>query len=555
MKISFVEPHLRLFGGIRRIVEISNHLTAREHDVTIFHSDGTPCEWMECTAKVKSYDQVLQESHDAIIYNDPNTTDYELVEKADAKLKIFYVLGLYEKEFLIQNPAMKPQNLNLKLKLLFRRNRKRLQLLKKSLKSPYLKLSNATWEKQWLQENMGIDSELLIGGVNPEIFHPLTIERKASEIRILCSGDQRQGKGTSTILEAIEIAKKQEPEIVLDTYHGQGIVQEEMAKKYSSADIFVEASHSAGAGWNNPVAEAMACKVPVICTDIGAVQDFAFHEKTALLVPPTNPKAIAFAILRLVRDEKLRETLRENAYCHIGQFEWQKSAKRLEEIINSKLGKKNELFSKIHFAINNPGKALNKMGTMLKKDSQKDQGFGKYKLHGAYHWDLYKSDLIYTKHVDCIVENFAKKAKGSLLDVGCGDGLISSLLAKSGFKTKGIDKENEGIRLARGKCSSVDFEVKDIFDVNEQFDYLLASEIIEHLPDADKFLQKIKGLFKKEAFVTTPNKNYYNRMDPYHTKEYSIYEFELLLEKYFEISQFNSTEHHLYAWIKNKDGR
>ena len=329
MKISFIEPHLKIFGGIRRIIELSNRLTKIGHDVTIFHSNGKPCEWMECVAKVKSYDEVLRESHDVIIYNDPNITDYELVKKANAKLKVFYVLELYEKEFL------KEQNINLKFKLSFHRNRKRIRTLRKNLKSPYLKLSNATWEKEWLQKNMGIDSELLFGGVNPEMFHPLNIERRSSEIRILCSGDPRPRKGTKTILEAVKIAKKQEPKIVLDTYHGHGIVQKEMAKKYCSADIFVEASQSAG--WNNPVVEAMACKVPVICTDIGGVRDFAFHEKTALLVPSTNSKAMASAILRLVRDEKLRGTLRENAYCHIRQFDWQKSAERLEEILNSSL--------------------------------------------------------------------------------------------------------------------------------------------------------------------------------------------------------------------------
>jgi len=40
MKMSFVEPHLELYAGIRRIIELANRLTERGHDVTIFHSDG-----------------------------------------------------------------------------------------------------------------------------------------------------------------------------------------------------------------------------------------------------------------------------------------------------------------------------------------------------------------------------------------------------------------------------------------------------------------------------------------------------------------------------------
>jgi glycosyltransferase involved in cell wall biosynthesis len=322
MKISFVEPHLKLYGGIRRIIELSNRLTERGHDVTIFHSDGSPCEWMKCIAKIKDYKAVLKEEHDVIIYNDPNPIDYSLVKKAKAKLKVFYVLELYNKELL--------KGFNLKIYL---PGNERMLILKKSLCSPYLKLSNATWEKEWLKENMNISSILLLGGVNFEMFYPIEKRTDSNEFHVLCSGDIRERKGTKTILEAFEIVKKEKPKAILDTYHGKGIPQEKMAEKYCSANVFVEGSWQAG--WNNPVAEAMACKIPVVCTDIGGIKDFAFHEKTALLVPPEDPQSISSAILRLIRDEKLRETLRENAYQHIKMFDWDKSAEKLEEILMS----------------------------------------------------------------------------------------------------------------------------------------------------------------------------------------------------------------------------
>ena len=537
MKISFVEPHLKIYGGIRRIIELANRLTEMGHDVTIFHSDGSPCQWMKCIAKVKSYDEVLKEEHDVIIYNDPNPIDYKLVKKAKAKLKVFYVLELYDKQLL--------KGINLRIYLPWH---KRMLILKKSLCSPYLKLSNATWEKKWLKENMNIDSMFLLGGVNTKMFHPVKVKKNPNEIRVLCSGDPRERKGTKTILEAVEIAKKEEPRIVLDTYHGKGIPQEKMAEKYCSADIFVEGSWHAG--WNNPVAEAVACKVSVICTDIGGVKDFAFHEKTALLVPPKNPEAMASAILRLIRDEKLRETLRENAYQHIRQFDWDRSAKRLEEILNYELSTKKRSISKIYIAVRNPRKALDKVKTMLREVLQRKRRFDKYERLGAYHWDSYKNDPVYRAHVDYIVENWEKRPRGTLLDVGCGDGLISCLLAEKGFEVKGIDIEKEGVRLAQRKCSSVAFEVKDVFEINEQFDYLLASEVIEHLPNPNEFLQKIKDLFRKEALITTPKRNYYKELDPYHFREYSIFEFESLLEKYFKSVQVQASEYHLYAWVK-----
>jgi len=400
----------------------------------------------------------------------------------------------------------------------------------------------------WLKEELNLSSQLLIGGINKEVFHPVEVTKKTQEVRILCSGDPRERKGTKTILEAIKIAKKEEPIAVLDTYHGKSISQEKMAEKYSSADIFVDAQWYAG--WNNTVAEAMACVVPVVCTDIGGVKDFAFHEKTALLVPPKNPETMASAILRLIRDEKLREKLRENAYQHIEQFDWDKSAKRLEEILNSELSRKKGLPSKIYIAVRNPRKVLNKGKAILKKVFQGWKYFDKYRKFGAYHWDLYKNDPVYREHVNYIVENFERRVKGNLLDTGCGDGLISCLLTKKGFEVKGIDIEDEGIRLAQRKCSSVNFEVKDVFDVNEQFDYLLASEVIEHLSNPDEFLQKIKDLFRRDALITTPKRDYYKKSDPYHFREYSIYEFESLLEKYFKNFQIQVSEYHLYAWIK-----
>lgn len=328
MKISFLEPHLQIYGGIRRILELANRLGERGHDVTIFHSDGSACKWMKCIARVKPSDQIFNEDHDVIIYNDPNTTDYKTVQKAEARLKIFYVLDLLYDNSLLTG---------LKLKL-YDPWYKRPLYLKKSLRSPYLKLANATWVKEWLKKNMKINSVLLLGGVNREMFHPVEVEKNSNEIRILCSGDPRDRKGTKTVLDAFEIVKKEEPNVLLDTYHGKGIPQNRMAGKYCAADIFVDAQWYAG--WNNPVAEAMACKVPVVCTDIGGVADFAFHEKTALLVPPKNPKAMAAAIVRAIRDKKLRNRIGENAYHHIIQFCWDKSADRLEEILSTELNRK-----------------------------------------------------------------------------------------------------------------------------------------------------------------------------------------------------------------------
>ena len=324
MKIGFTEPHLKVYGGIRRVIELSNRLTTMGHQVTIYHPEGTPCRWMRCIAATKTDRQLLNETHDVLIFNDAAATDYELARLADARLKVFYVLELFDLE-VVQAGGLP----------LFYPWHKRELFIRKSVRHADLVLANATWEKIWLQENLGIPCELLIGGVNREMFHPVEVERSPDRYRILCSGDPRPRRGTRTVLEAIAIARRSEPRIELDTYHGKGIPQERMAEVYASADLFVEASWQAG--WNNPVIEAMACKTPVVCTEIGGVADFAFHEQTALLVPPRDPHAMARAIARLIEDRDLADRLRENAFRQVSGFDWEESAKRLETLLREAL--------------------------------------------------------------------------------------------------------------------------------------------------------------------------------------------------------------------------
>ena len=540
MKISFVEPHLELYGGIRRIIELANRLTGRDHDVTIFHSDGSPCKWMRCITKIKPYDEVLKEEHDAIIFNDPNPIDYELVKKAKAKLKVFYVLELYDKELL--------KGFNAKIYLPWN---KRMLILKKCLRSSYLKLSNATWEKEWLKENMNIDSLLLLGGVNTEMFHPIRVNKNSNEIRILCSGDPRERKGTKTIFEAVEIAKKEDPNIVLDTYHSKGIPQEKMAEKYCSSDIFLEGSWHAG--WNNPVAEAMACKVPVVCTDIGGGRDFAFHQRTALLVPPKDPPAMAFAILRLVRDENLRETLRENAYQHIRQFDWDKSAERLEEILSSELEgvrlnpsyvepKDNALeailesISRVLDVGYNMAYVILEAGynitrAILKLISSKREGYTLREetcpIPAQQRFQTKKAQQSICDTTDYILGN---EKFDMCLDAGCGGNQYRRMLLKRCRKVIGVDL-NPVEAPAIYKMDLLRLGFRD-----NTFDLVFSNQVVEHIYAKEhiKLFSEFLRVCKPEGkiLVLTPNQfgptrflegNFMTYLDADHKKEFNYF--------------------------------
>ena len=153
---------------------------------------------------------------------------------------------------------------------------------------------------------------------------------------VLCSGDSREHKGTSTVTHAVDRVQRAHPEITLETYHGQGIAQADMAARYAGADLFVDAQWHAG--WNNPVIEAMACATPVVCSDIGGVMDFAFNEKTALVVPARDVDAFASAIARMIESPGLRASLAANALREVERFDWDAAVERFLDLLYKKSG-------------------------------------------------------------------------------------------------------------------------------------------------------------------------------------------------------------------------
>ena len=79
----------------------------------------------------------------------------------------------------------------------------------------------------------------------------------------------------------------------------------------AAADVFAVPSRREGQGI--AALEAMAAGVPLVAAHVGGLADMLTDGKTALLVPPDDPEALAAALSRLQSDMRLRQKLVANA--------------------------------------------------------------------------------------------------------------------------------------------------------------------------------------------------------------------------------------------------
>ena len=124
-----------------------------------------------------------------------------------------------------------------------------------------------------------------------------------------------------------------------------------------------------------------------------------------------------------------------------------------------------------------------------------------------------KEKLIYYFGLNPKAQEPLKKI--SILDIGCGGGLVCEPLKRLGATVTGIDASKNNIEVAKFHAKEMNLNIDYIkcapenLKFKKKFNVILNLEVVEHISNIDLFIQNCSTLIKKNGimFVATINKN------------------------------------------------
>jgi glycosyltransferase involved in cell wall biosynthesis len=317
MRLATFLPHVGVFGGVRRFIELGNEWTSMGHDVTLFHPGGEPPTWLPHRGRTAPLAEAAQWRGDVAIGADPHT--YDAFRAAAAGTHLYYCV--------IEGD----------------------EGLARAIADPAVRLAaNSSALRAAIARRARRDVIDGIGGIRTEQFRPDPEARAKAPLRVLLNGRRsRPKKGTDLVLRALSWVGSGVPpfEVVLfdsvDAHNRQdprdgaplppgarfvlGPTQDELAALYRSAHVFVAAERKAG--WCNTALEALSSGCALVCTRSGT-GDFARDGENAV-VTWRNPWFLARALRRVLSDAALRERISAAGPASATPWAWPVLARKL----------------------------------------------------------------------------------------------------------------------------------------------------------------------------------------------------------------------------------
>ena len=162
------------------------------------------------------------------------------------------------------------------------------------------------------------------------------------------------------------------------------------------------------------------------------------------------------------------------------------------------------------------------------------------KYYESFDWNSFNKLPVNAKNI----LNLIPKDVKNIIDIGCGNGLITNILHEKGFDVLGVDRSENALKfvkspILKSNCDSI--QVKD-----KSFDLVLSSELLEHLEDDvfKKTLNEIDRISSKYILISVPNKESLSKgilqcpncktefHNCYHQRTFDILKFKNLYPEY-----------------------
>lgn len=133
----------------------------------------------------------------------------------------------------------------------------------------------------------------------------------------------------------------------------------------------------------------------------------------------------------------------------------------------------------------------------MKTEFSNDQFESNYPDGAEYHWWF----LVRNRIVASAVKSFTG-TKSSVLEVGCGRGIVVKSLRDVGIDCSGVELAKVGPIFAAEKHIRVGIDAVELSNTERQrYDTVLLLDVIEHLSDPATFLQKLANTFPNLRYV------------------------------------------------------
>jgi phosphatidylinositol alpha-mannosyltransferase len=131
------------------------------------------------------------------------------------------------------------------------------------------------------------------------------------------------------------------------------VSDEEKAQLYRTADVYVSPA-TGGESFGIVLLEAMAAGTAIVASDIHGYKGVVRRDREGLLVPPREPKEIAGAVARLLRDDELREAMGAAGRQRAQEFSWERVTAKVDDyygVVIRRLAARGELPPAFHAAV------------------------------------------------------------------------------------------------------------------------------------------------------------------------------------------------------------